>query len=77
MASFYLAVRDGDALIRDPNVYRFDSAQQARDATLQLVRAMLAEHGEDFGAKQIEIADATGHAIAVLRRHDVIPPRHH
>jgi len=65
MAQFYLNIRDGDEVIRDPEAYQFPTAQAARDATVTIVRDMLRGHAGDFGNRQIEIADATGHAIAI------------
>lgn len=76
MAHFYLNVRDGDELIRDPQAYQFATAQAARDAAVHSLREMIADHPEEFAHKQIEIADATGHAVAVVRRYDVLPVRH-
>jgi hypothetical protein len=78
MAHFYLNVRDGEDLIRDPEAYVFASAQEARDAAVQSVRALLRAHPDDheFDHKQIEIADATGHAISVVNLYDVVPVRH-
>ncbi len=71
MARFFLNVRDGDAVLRDPEAYNFATAQEARDATVRMVREMLDGHPEEFDGKQIEIADATGHAIAIVSPHDV------
>ena len=75
MAHFYLNVRDGEDLIRDPKAYVFDTAQDARDATVQSVRDLLRSHPDDheFDHKQIEIADATGHAISIVHLYDVAP----
>jgi hypothetical protein len=73
MAQFYLNVRAGDRLIRDPQAYQFPTAQAARDATVKLVRDMLRERPDDFDDKQIEIADETGHPVAVIRRYDAMP----
>ena len=76
MARFYFDVRDGDELIRDPQVYHFATAQQARDAAVHIMRELIAEHCEDFDGKQVEIADAaTGHPLAVVSLHDVMPVR--
>ena len=78
MAAFYLNVRDGDALIRDPQPYYFATAQQARDAAVKALRRMIADDGvETVIDKQIEIADETGHAIAVVHRYDAVPMRLH
>ena len=75
MAQFTLNIRDGDALIRDPQVYDFPTAQAARDAALRTVAELIAarprSHG--FQRKQIEIADATGHAVTVVSISDVAP----
>jgi hypothetical protein len=73
MAQFYLNVRAGDELIRNPRAYQFPTAQAARDATVKAVRDMLRERPDDFANKQIEIADETGHAISVVHVHDVMP----
>ncbi|HEY0301764.1 MAG TPA: hypothetical protein VGC36_10545 [Rhizomicrobium sp.] len=77
MAHFYLNVRDGDELIRDPTAYPFPTAQAARDAAVHSLREMLGERPQPSARKQIEIADATGHAIAVVAIHDVMPERWH
>ena len=77
MARFYFDVRDGDELIRDPQVYHFATAQQARDAAVRMARELIDEQDIDFDGKEIEIADATGHAIAVVAAHDVMPVKYH
>ena len=75
MAHFYMNVRDGEDLIRDPEAYVFSSAQEARDAAVQSVRELIRANPDDhdFDHKQIEIADATGHAISVVNFYDVAP----
>ena len=73
MAHFYLNVRDGDELIRDPQAYPFATAQAARDAAERSLREILGNATAVLARKQIEIADATGHAIAVVSAYDVMP----
>jgi len=75
MPRFTLNVRDGDAVMRDSHVYHFPTAQDARDATIRLVRQLIVERERDFDGKQIEIADATGHPVAVVSLYDVMPER--
>lgn len=75
MAHFYLNVRDGDALIRDPQVYDFPTAQAARDAAVRSLRETIADRPQEFAGKQVEIADVTGHAVAVVSAYDVMPER--
>jgi hypothetical protein len=70
MAAFYLNLRDGEALIRDPEPYFFATAQQARDAAMRAMRRICV-------VDAIEIADETGHAIAVVHRYDAMPVRYH
>ncbi|MEI9995424.1 MAG: hypothetical protein WDM91_12580 [Rhizomicrobium sp.] len=77
MAQFYLNVRDGEDLIRDPVAYHFSTAQAARDAAVKIVRELIADNPDEFDRKQIEIADATGHAVSVVSIHDVMPVRYH
>jgi hypothetical protein len=77
MAQFYLNVRDGEELFRDPEAYQFATAQAARDAAVAMLREVLREHPDEMDNKQIEIADATGHAIAVVDVHEVMPVRWH
>ena len=77
MAHFYLNVRDGDDVIRDPKAYPFATAQAARDAAVISLREMLGDAAHKLARKQIEIADATGHAIAVVSAYDVMPARVH
>jgi hypothetical protein len=75
MAHFYLNIRDGEDLIRDPQAYVFNTAQDAREAAVQSVRDLIRAHPDDheFDHKQIEIADATGHAVSVVNYYDVAP----
>jgi len=76
MAAFYLNVRDGETLIRDPQPYFFATAQDARDAAAKAMRQMIRE--DDVAVdKEIEIADETGHPIAVVHRYDAMPVRYH
>lgn len=78
MAAFYLNVRDGETLIRDPNPYYFPTAQDARDAAVKAMREMIAnENTSAIDRKQIEIADETGHAVAVVHRYDAVPVKYH
>jgi hypothetical protein len=78
MARFFLNIRDGETLIRDSQVYHFPTAQDARDAAVQSMRELIVDCGSDFdGNKQIEIADVTGHRIATVGPHDVMPVRYH
>ncbi|MBL6853254.1 MAG: hypothetical protein ISS15_08105 [Alphaproteobacteria bacterium] len=73
MAAFYLNLRNGARLIRDPEPYYFATAQAARDATVKAMRRIMRG---DVGDKTIEIADETGHAIAVVHRYDAMPVRY-
>ncbi len=75
MAQFTLIVRNGDAVAGDPQVYHFPTAQDARDATVRTMRALLAERADAFDGKAIEIADATGHAVTVVHPYDAMPVR--
>ena len=77
MAVFYLSVRVGDELIRDPNTYDFPTAQDARDVAVQTVHELIATAADrlDLGQRQIEIADATGHAISIVDLREVAPRR--
>jgi hypothetical protein len=77
MARFFLNIRDGDAVIRDSQVYHFPTAQDARDAAVQSMRELIVEHHQDFDGREIEIADVTGHRIATVGPHDVMLPRYH
>ena len=77
MAQFTLIVRSRDAAARDPHVYHFPTAQDAWDATVRSLRALLAERADAFDGKQIEIADATGHPVAVVHPYDAMPARYH
>lgn len=77
MARFTLIIRSGPQVIRDSHVYHFPTAQDARDATVHSMRALLAERADAFDGKAIEIADATGHAVAVVHPYDAMPVRYH
>ena len=77
MAQFTLIIRSWPEATRDPNVYHFPTAQDARDATEHMMRTLLAERADAFEGKAIEIADATGHPIAVVHPYDVMPVRLH
>lgn len=80
MTAFYLNVRDGETLIRDPEPYYFATAQEARDAAVKAMRQMIRSDElspEEIERKAIEIADETGHAVAVVHRYDAMPGRYH
>ena len=77
MAAFYLNVRDGEQLIRDPEPYFFATAQEARDAAVKAMRQMIRKEDGLVEDKIIEIADETGHPIAVVHRYDAMPLRYH
>jgi hypothetical protein len=78
MPNFYLNIRDGDELIRDPHVYDFPTAQAARDAAIRTVQAIIESNpnGHGFEYRQVAIADGTtGLIISIVWFHDVAP--HH
>jgi hypothetical protein len=77
MAQFSFNVRDNDRVIRDPSVYHFPTAQVARDAAVQMMRALIREHDDAFDGKDLEIRDVTGHPVAVVHVYDVMPIRYH
>ena len=77
MSQFTLIIRSGPEVTRDPHVYYFPTAQDARDATVEMMRKLLAERPDAFDGKAIEIADATGHPIAVVHPYDAMPMRMH
>ena len=74
MAHFYLNIRDGEELIRDPEAYVFPTAADAREAAVQSVRDLIRGKPDDheFDHKQIEIADATGHPISIVNFYDIL-----
>lgn len=75
MAVFYLSVRVGDEVIRDRQAYEFPTAQDARDLAIHAVHELIALSPDDVELehRQIEIADATGHAISVVDLSEVAP----
>ena len=75
MAIFYLSVRVGDEVIRDPQVYDFPTAQDARDLAVHAVHELIVSNPDEIelAHHQIEIADATGHAISVVDLSEVAP----
>jgi len=75
MAVFYLSVRIGDEVIRDREAYEFPTAQDARDLAVHAVHELIALSPDDVELehRQIEIADATGHAISVVDLSEVAP----
>jgi hypothetical protein len=77
MAVFYLSVRIGDELIRDERAYEFPTAQDARDVAVHAVHELIASNPDDveIDRREIEIADATGHAITVVSLREVAPWR--
>ena len=76
MARFFLNIRDGDEVIRDPQVYHFPTAQDARDAAVRSARELMIASRQDFDGKEIEITDITGHPVARVGRHDVMPVKY-
>ena len=77
MARFTLIIRGGDSATPDPHVYHFPTAQDARDAAVRTMRTLLAERADAFDGKAIEIADATGHPVAVVHPYDAMPVKFH
>ena len=75
MAVFYLSVRVGDDVIRDPQAYDFPTAQDARDLAAHAIHELIAMNPDEVEIehRQIEIADATGHAISVVDLSEVAP----
>lgn len=75
MAIFYLSVRVGDEVIRDSEAYDFPTAQDARDLAVQAVHELIVMNPDEVELehRQIEIADATGHAISVVELSEVAP----
>lgn len=75
MAVFYLSVRVGDDVIRDPQAYDFPTAQDARDLAVHTIHELIAMNPDEVEIehRQIEIADATGHAISVVDLSEVAP----
>jgi hypothetical protein len=75
MAIFYLSVRVGDEVIRDREAYDFPTAQDARDLAVHAVHELIKQNPDDveLEQRQIEIADATGHAISVVDLSEVAP----
>ncbi|HEY2885013.1 MAG TPA: hypothetical protein VGJ08_07350 [Rhizomicrobium sp.] len=75
MAVFYLSVRIGDEVIRDREAYEFPTAQDARDLAIHAVHELIALSPDDveLERRQIEIADATGHAISIVELSEVAP----
>lgn|SRR5512143_2995804 len=75
MAIFYLSVRVGGEVIRDSEAYDFPTAQDARDLAVQAVHELIVMNPDEVELehRQIEIADATGHAISVVELSEVAP----
>jgi len=75
MAVFYLSVRIGDEVIRDREAYEFPTAQDARDLAIHAVHELIAlsPYDVELERRQIEIADATGHAISIVELSEVAP----
>ena len=75
MAIFYLSVRVGDEVIRDERAYDFPTAQDARDLAVHTVHELIAMNPDEveLAHRQIEIADATGHAISIVDLTEVAP----
>lgn len=73
MGRYFLNVRNGETLARDPMPYLFSTAQAAHDSAVQAVRDLLGADPEieDLEQKRIEIADETGHPIAFVDLRDV------
>ncbi|MEE7456101.1 hypothetical protein MPAR168_18550 [Methylorubrum populi] len=75
MARFFLHLRDGTELIEDPdgselpdlNAARAEARDAARDIMAGMVRA-----GELLDGQQIEIRDAAGALLDVVRLKDVL-----
>jgi len=75
MAAFYISIRIGDEVIRDREAYDLPTAQDARDLAIRTVHELIVMSPDDVELehRQIEIADATGHAISVVDLSEVAP----
>lgn len=71
------AYKIGDEVIRDPHTYDFPTAQDARDGAIHAVHELIVANPDDIEIEQreIEIADATGHAVTVVSLREVAPWR--
>ncbi|MFF8802069.1 MULTISPECIES: DUF6894 family protein [unclassified Methylobacterium] len=75
MARFFLHLRDGTELMEDPdgselpdlNAARAEAREAARDIMAGMVRA-----GELLDGQQIEIRDAAGALLEIVRLKDVL-----
>ncbi len=75
MPRFFFHVREGSDLSRDREGQEFPNAEAARREAVSSGREMLGEsllHGGRVGARQIEIADETGHVVDVVHERDVL-----
>jgi hypothetical protein len=75
MPRFFFHIREGADLSRDREGQDFPDAEAARREAVNCGREMLGEsllHGGRFGARQIEIADETGHVVDVVHERDVL-----
>ena len=75
MPRYYFHVRDGADLSRDTEGQEFSNLDAARAEAMNSAREMLGErllHGGSMNAKQIEIADETGHVVDVILARDIV-----
>ena len=75
MPRFYFNIRDGDALIEDPDGSDLRDLDVARAEALAAAREILANRlrsNQILDGQRIEITDATGEVLATVSLKDVI-----
>lgn len=77
MQTFYFHVRDGDALIEDPDGSDLPDLEAARAEALLAAREAVAEAlraGRAVDGRRFEIADDAGRVLASVGFRDVLKP---
>ena len=77
MPRFFLNIRDGDTLIRDPEGSEFPDLETARAEAMAGARDVLGDeikHGQVQDKRQYEITDLSGQVLATIPLMDALKP---
>jgi hypothetical protein len=75
MTQYFFHIRDGDALIEDPDGEDYQSVEEARSEAILSARDLLAarlKSGEILDGQTIEITTADGDIVAIVPLKDAI-----
>jgi hypothetical protein len=78
MARYYFHIKDGPALIKDPEGTELSTAEEARSQALRSARELWADaikSGSELGADAVVIADEHGRTLTFVPMTEALPKR--